>query len=193
MKIFPYLLISAFMILSCSDTVKSKMPKTRDKIKSISEYTIERRLLSSYFNVGANLENHDKVGELDTMSVKRIIYPHKTVFIYTNTYDSDTLTYYRDSTYTYSSKKFRLLGEKTFVFKGSKVKVLKFYSEPIYRRPITTGASHIDNIYLNDSIGILLYQANSTWHAFREYDTRYSDLHKAMIRDTIFFEFAVPK
>ncbi len=186
-------MFASFILLSCFNDQKENISENENKIMSIAETKIIRRALGAYFNIGSNLENHDMVGELDTVSVKKIFYPKKTVFIYNEINESDTLTYHKDSLYILSAEKFYPLRERKFVVNNNEFYITKYYYEPRLTRPASTGVTGSYNIYLNDSLGIVLSQARSTYHAFREYNINYSELHKAIIRDTSFFEFEYPK
>ncbi|SFQ74480.1 hypothetical protein [Flavobacterium akiainvivens] len=176
------IIVTSLFILIISACIKcSDKPVDFEKV---TETIITRRLLSSATDsFEPNLGNHDKIGITDTVTMKKIVKPNVSVYIYSNQKRIDSLIRYKDSLYIFNNSKLHFFKKKTYHEKGTIIEISKFQYVPI------DPMAQIADLYINDSLGIIIYQAKSQWGAFREYDLRYSDLHKKMILDSAFFRF----
>jgi hypothetical protein len=124
--------------------------------------------------------------KLDSLSIKKIIYPNKKIFIYKYKFHSsiDSIVHYKDSI-KFNNQKLKFLDKKVINFKNKNLLVYKYNFSP-------KNEKYMINLYFNDSLGLIISDGVGYARVAREYNVlEYKELHNLIINDSLFFHFQI--
>jgi len=192
-KIFP--MIALFAIAGCSDRegnlkIDEEASTLIDDEKILAtsvHHIICKNIIVSEVSLKRDFSNFDKIGSVDSIEAKQVDYKYKKIFIYKNKGHADTLIYYKDSICKYNKQLLKFLGDKKMLLKNDSVDIQK------YRYLHEGEKSKPANLYINKTLGLVTLQAGSQWRWVINYNRAYNDLHRGILRDSVFFSFEQEK
>ena len=114
--------------------------------------------------------------------LKKIQEKDRNIFIYSG-WLRDTLVVYNDSI-RYRNLYIFPLAKKFFLLKGKKIKILKYPYD--VQQVVDAG---FKNMYINDSLGIIIEKGASLSSGIVEYDEGLKELNLQIVKDTVFTKF----